>query len=1151
MNRQSHRATGLLALCALLLVTLASGTLFAQDIFGVISGTVTDPAGAVVPGAKIQIINEATQQRRTVQSNSIGYYTVPQLEVGHYTVIGTKSGFKELRIANANVDAGGHSTIDLAMQLGEATETVTVEAVGEVLNTSSAEIARTVDQQQVQSLALNERNYVQLTTIVPGAATLVFDPTSLTTGMSTGAAAINGMRTDQNLYTVDGGYNMDSGSNSSQLNNVGIDFIEQVSVQTSNFSAEYGRNAGASVNVVTRSGGNQFHGGAFEFVRNDYFDATFPSAKLTATPTTPIRSLIPVLRYNDFGWELGGPIKHDKLFFFVGEEWKRIILNANPQILTVPTSAELTGNFADVSSQVTLKTPANAPAGCTITGNVLSSACITPDGKAIANVYSQMAKSAAIFNDTPTTNNVTFQPKTPNYFREDIARIDWHPGAKHSVYYRFLHDDINLIDPFGTFTPGGLPTTPTNRLRPAFSHQIGYIWTATPHLINEAKFNASWNKQRIPPSGNTWERSTYSFQFPLPFPNAGTYPAGIPHVLFTATNGVPNSGLSQFSGPYFSLLAPTTDIAPSDTVTWEHGHHTFKFGAFYARNRKDQNSRPDSYNGRITFQSSQNPNTTGDPVADALMGNFYTFAQQSADPVGHFRFNNISMFVVDNWKASSKLGLELGLRYERTTPTYTQGNNMANFDPSQYSRSAAPTSITSSNVPVGGQLDNGYVITGLVRPGEVPTDQYGRVPGATSPFVTAVPATAPRGFFPVENLFGPRIGLSYSPDNKTTLRAGYGMFFDKPEGNIIFGQPGVVPFLQSVSYQFANLANPSAGTAGAATIYSMSAVQPNLRVARTNQFSLSAQREVPYGVLLEAAYVGNIGKHLLRQPNINAPSFQAVASNPGVVGNNLRPYFGYLDITEFRSDSMSDYNALQVSAIKRRGNIILTLNYTWSKTLGTTSGEGDNPEPECAFSCLTQSGSVISWNRFYYGPLSFDRRNIFTATYTYNLPFFRTAHGFTGSALGGWSINGITRAQTGQYFTPAASASVGPAISGAISFTRRADVVPGVPLYSGYTCPANKKCWANPAAFKAASTTGVGSAPVGAFEGPGFFATDLNVRKVFSIRREMNLLLQADAFNIFNQTNWGNPGTNPTSGFGQITSSQPPRQMQFGAKFNF
>ncbi len=237
------------------------------------------------------------------------------------------------------------------MQVGAVAETVEVTALGDTVNSSSAEISRVIDQQQVQALALNERNYVQLTTIVPGAATVTFDQTSLTTGMSTAAAAINGMRTDQNLFTVDGGYNLDSGSNSSQMNNVGIDFVQEVSVQTSNFSAEYGRNAGASVNVVTRSGGNQFHGGAFEFVRNDIFDAISPGSKLNITPTTNIASLKSKLRYNDFGWDVGGPILHDKLFFFAGEEWKRLRIGATPQNLTVPTSAELTGNFSDIAAK--------------------------------------------------------------------------------------------------------------------------------------------------------------------------------------------------------------------------------------------------------------------------------------------------------------------------------------------------------------------------------------------------------------------------------------------------------------------------------------------------------------------------------------------------------------------------------------------------------------------------------------------------------------------------------------------------------------------------------------------------------------------------------------------------------------------------------
>ena len=236
----------------------------------------------------------------------------------------------------------------------------------------------------------------------------------------------------------------------------------------------------------------------------------------------------------------------------------------------------------------------------------------------------------------------------------------------------------------------------------------------------------------------------------------GTYPDGIPHVTFTGIGSAfPTAAPAQFSGPYFSLIAPTTDISPSDNVTWLVKSHTLKFGALFARNRKDQNSRPNSYNGAINFSTSGNPNTTGDPFADALMGNFQTFTQQSADPLGHFRFNDFEAYINDSWKVNRKLSLELGVRYLRTGPTYTQANNMVNFDPSQYNPAQAPI-VGTNNIPISAFLDQGFVINGLVRPGAVPADQLGRVPGGDSPFVTAVPASAPRGFYKPENLFGPR-----------------------------------------------------------------------------------------------------------------------------------------------------------------------------------------------------------------------------------------------------------------------------------------------------------------------------------------------------------------------------------------------------------
>jgi hypothetical protein len=597
----------------------------------------------------------------------------------------------------------------------------------------------------------------------------------------------------------------------------------------------------------------------------------------------------------------------------------------------------------------------------------------------------------------------------------------------------------------------------------------------------------------------------------------------------------------------------------------------------YARNRKDQNSRTDSYNGRIVFQAAGNPNTTNDPFADALLGNFQSFSQQSADPVGHFRYDNTEAYIDDSWKATRNLSLEAGLRYQYIGPTYLQGNNVANFVPALYNPAMAPT--LNGNIPVSPFLDQGFVINGLVRPANVPADQLIRVPGGNSAFVLGVPTGGPRGLYAAKNLFAPRFGFSFSPfsDAKTVIRGGFGIFYDKPEGNIIFGQTGVVPFLKSVQFNNSNLSNITGGAGVTPTIFGMSAVDPNFKNAYSMQYSFGIQHELPYGVLFEMNYVGNQGRHEVRQPNINVPSFETVNSvlnaTPSftritqVVVNPIRPFVGYTDITQYRSDSNSNYNALQLFAAKRKGNLLATVSYTWSRALGDTSGINDNPEPECAFSCVLPNGQVITWRQFDYGPLSFDRHHIFVVTYNYEFPFFRSQQGPIGVLLGGWQLGGITRAQTGQPLTVTATQEVGNQ-----SFGRRADIVPGVPIYSGFTCPPVTKCWFNPGntggvttntpAFVIASvpTTGapsgpfnhVGNAPTGNIIGPGYYNWDISVRKRFRLPREgMNLLFQTDFFNAFNHANWGNPGTSANGGLGIINSAAPPRQLQFGLKFAF
>jgi len=1123
-----------LALAAVL-TTCVIGTAAAQSIFGRISGTVTDLQGGLVAGVKITIVNEETKLERQTTTDSNGYYVASDLPVGVYSVIAEQSGFKVIKKTGYDLVAGARLTVDIGLAVGSLSQQVEVAAVAETVNTTSGELARTIDSNQVKTVALNARNYMQLLSLTPGTALTVDDQLSLTTSLAINNQSVNGNRPDSNALSVDGGFNMDSGSNASQVNNVGIDFIREVAIKSSNFSSEYGRNSGASINVVTRSGGDAYHGTVFEFIRNEKLDARNPAPNALKTP----------LRFNDFGWDFGGPIIRGKLFFFAGEEWKRIRLTATPQSRTVATAAELTGDFsALLALPVPVQLHEPGKPGTPIPGNRLDldpNTPLTTDGKAIAKIYSTMTALASGLS--PAQNgpalNATFQPNNPFNWRQDLVRLDYHLNDKHSLYGRYLHDNYDLVDGFGTFVDAGvLPTTPTRRLRPGYGVQLGETWLITPQIVNQAKINASWNGQRIPPAGVNWQRATYGFTFPRLFAG-GRFPNGIPDLSISSGGGMP--GISGTQGPDFSLLSPTVDIAPADDITWQKGSHTFKAGVLVARNRKDQNGRS-RYTGQVAFSNSQtNANTTGTAFADALLGNFQSYTEASDDPIGHFRFTDVEAYVYDSWKATRRFSLEFGLRYQHDGPTYTQANNIVSFDPSKFDQTQAVTLNTS-----GTAIDTtkgGNRLNGLARAGNgVPADQLVRVPNGNSPSVLAVPAGAPRGFYDVEHLFAPRFGFSYSPfkDDRTAIRGGIGLFYDKPEGNIIFSQLNIPPFIQSSTFQNGNLSNPSGGAAGAASLLGVSAIDPHLKLARTTSYSLGVQREMPWGVLFEASYVGNQQRHILRQPDINLPTFAQLQANAALPAplplNRLRPYQGYTSIRMYLSDSTANYNAFQVYATKRKGDFMATVSYTWSKTLADSSSLTANPD---------------NWRdrRYNYGVADFDRRHAFAATYFYDSPLFRHRGGFVGAALGGWQISGITRVQSGPPITILANAPLGnTSVNG-----RRADRVSGVSL-----APTAPGQFFNPLAFKNPSPISPGTSGVGTFTGPYIFVTDLSFRKYFKLPREnMGLMFESDFFNVFNRANYslgslGNATLTFGSGnFGSVGSASNPRNVQFGLKFNF
>ena len=591
-------------------------------------------------------------------------------------------------------------------------------------------------------------------------------------------------------------------------------------------------------------------------------------------------------------------------------------------------------------------------------------------------------------------------------------------------------------------------------------------------MLNEARFNIAFNGQKITMYGDNWQRSTYGFQFPLIYGGLGEYPTGMPNVAVT--------GFASFYGPYNSYQkSGPTNLAYVDNLTWIHGSHMFKFGGTAVRDRLDQNGQA-PYLGNIAFNNtSANTMTTGSALADTIMGQYYTYTEAQYDPWGRFRYSLFDGYAQDSYKVARNLNLEIGLRYSHYIPTYTTANNMANFVPALYNPATA-VSITPAGLIVPG---SGNPFDGLIRAGDgVPADEAGRVPNASSALVLSVPAGAPRGLYNVQNQIMPRFGFAWKPNLKhdVSVRGGFGTFHDRPEGNLIIPQTTVPPYSVSSQYTSGNLSNPGGGAIAApAPLGTIRGIDPNLKTPVMYTYNLGIQTELVGGFFLDVAYAGNQGRHLTRAPNINFPSFTTLAANYALptaqqlVLNAMVPY-RYSTINEYMSDSNSNYNALQTHLTKRKGNLVMTVNYTWSHALSDSSGNYNSGEDAVEY--LSRS--------YNYGPTSYDRRHLFVSTYTYRIPLLRGHHGVTGTAFAGWEVSGIFRFQTGAYLTPTGSST---------GVTRRSSYV-GEPVSLDNRSQAQ---WFNTAAFTNAPVAALGNAGVGVIEGPDWVQCDISLRKVF------------------------------------------------------
>jgi hypothetical protein len=1114
------------AFAPLVLAAAFSTSAFAQFDSGQISGVIRDAQQGALPGATVTVTNEATSNKRRTVTNSTGFYVFPDMPVGTYSIGVELSGFKKFVKTGVRLSAANQIAVDAEMELGTLEETVTVTAGQSFIQTTTAQVARTIETKQIQELTLNGRNPIFLASLKPGVrgGTIgTFDPDSV----SNGSFSINGGRDDEYLVTIDGAVATRTRSSGSMLGAQDVETVEEVQVLTANFRAEYGRASAGQIRFVTKSGTQQFHGDALENYRN---------AKLDANQWRRNRSNDPRLTngpdpftFHQFGFHLGGPVllpggvnaDRSKLFFFWGEEWihRRDTLTSTA---TVPTAPMRRGDFSELLNPSNAyfgraRTIADPLTGRPFPNNVIPMDRISPNGLGLLNTYPLPTPGF----QQGTNNWIGTQPRHSD-LRKDTIKVDFVPGSKHRLSGRIGYTPWTFNEPFVS-TTGNVQWAWS---RPNKVGSVSLTSTLTSTLLNE--FTFAFNSDGTgsigldPACGALCDRATYGLNFPFLFPGTKLADGKIPTIRIT--------GLSTLDGgPYPGAWAGFV-YAWSDNVTKVIGNHTTKFGVMIEHSGQDDSIQftsasqgtTNNQNGEARFLDAGHPLSTGVAMANALLGNFNDYTELGTKPTTQWVATAFDVFAQDSWKAASKVTIEAGVRYSLWPQWYSRDGRLSGFDPRYYDPAKAVQIDRSSGFVAGG----GDPLNGMVLPGD---------PGSSGEF-DRLRHGLPAGLAQTHrNMFQPRLGLAYAVNPKTAFRTGLGLFYNRPMINRDTALGGNAPFqLQQV------VVNGSIDAPGGATRREFPLVVTSQDTVFTMplawNWNLTIERELPWHTTAEVAYVGRRALHNQRKRNINQLQPGTIQANPGVNPNALRPYLGYGPIGIAENSGRSQYHGLQVSVQRRVADgLHAGVGYTFSRTMDNSS-------------TLTDVLPNTYDDSAYWGISDLDRPHVLIANWIYELPFLRERSGWASRALGHWEITGVYQFQSGSPFSVRSNddfAGVGPG-SGSQFWNLVGD--PTI-AQTPFTTTA---VWFNPAAFARPAAGTFGVQPRNTLRNPHTWNLDMGLRKVVPIRGSQRLELRVEAFNTLNHPNWAGANNNPTSGsFGFVTDKTGERVIQLATKYSF
>ena len=1171
-------------------------TCWAQDTARMV-GSVTDSTGALIPNAQVTVANPDKGFTRVMKTDSAGYFALTAIPIGNYVVTAEAAGFQKLVRSGIVLQVGQIQRVDMQLTVGQVTQEITVTGNLPQVQTETAAVSSVITNTQIQSLDLNGRNWVTLALMVPGAAPDNGLDTTHVGVAGNNSISFNGNRTQYANWEIDGGNNTDEGSAGTFNTYPNLDTIAEFRISTSNYGADMGKHAGANIELATKSGTNVFHGDAFEFVRNEKFDANdFFVNRATIGSTAPKSPL----KWNDYGYTIGGPVyipghfntNKDKVFFYWSQDWRKY-RQGNIVGAGVPSLRERTGDFSECDS-----TSPNY-------NSVVASGCTLPhekDAEGVSHTYDTV-QAMPDFNATAFANgkalNDAMVPlpnsgpagwlvssSAPTNWRQEQIRIDTNFSDKTQAFFRYTQDTWNTLSVPALWNWASFDTIKTPFGGPGESAVLHITHTFKPTLTNE--FVAAYTTDKILLYNLAADSVAGTLDRPSGFVMNHLFAGNAPNPLMPAYGVCGGTSFCFYEDagnrPWFNS---NPIITWKDNVAWVHGNHTTKFG-FYLENYRKSEQFGSDVQGAL-YNSAGGSVTTGNGMADTFLGRLQQYSEGTTIvngvglggyAKGHWQMTDFEPYIQDDWKVTPHFTLQLGVRYyiytrihDVTRPTIDSG-----FIPSQYDRTKEdPLDSGGSFVfPATGATPGNYG-NGLVECGS------GGIPKGCQ-----LGNTAPN--------IAPRFGFAWDPfgNGKTSIRGGYGLYYESGNGNEAQteGGEGNAPGAPNVSIY--NLYSASAPAAGYSTIAPSGLLVPapvgytpipyDQKWGSVQQYSFTVEHEFPGNNLLSLAYVGALGRHLARAQNINQIYPGNVANGgtmnvpvlAGLTGGNgggrggpgdsgvqlcdatgncdvqtilingdkpsvfFVPYLGYGSMARKQNTAVSSYNALQAS-FRHTFTHGLTLQaaYTWSHAIDDST------------STYTQtSGSLNDYNLSRWKATSdLNRTHILQLNYVYALPFFKnSSNAFARQALGRWQLSGIASFFTGQPLDFNCGVS---GYSSGLGGAVRCNTVGPVKIKKGtwndptygptatwwdpsvVTQPAYSQLFAN------GEPGMLGYMGRNMLTGPGRNNWDMALEKNINMPwfggEHSSLQFRLETFNTFNHTQWKyvNTGCSGNTGFGQ------------------